>query len=88
LVKLTKDLREGDPKEIVEYDHNSMSEMGHDVEEEGVHIDFLWRDDDSDNRSKILTNPKAPDEGMNFAEAHLNENLEDIIKLYEEETSE
>ena len=47
----------------------------------------MWRDEDSDSRSKIRTELMAPEDAMDFAEAHLSENLEDIIERYKEETS-
>lgn len=66
---------------VVRYDHDPASEHGHDVTDEGLHID-VYRDGDQ-YRTEYLTPPMQADDALTRAEDHLGANLEFFIRRFE-----
>jgi len=57
--------------EVVRFDHNEDAEAGHDVTEEGVHMD-VYRDGEKIDTVRIA-GPMPGSEALDLAEAHLAE---------------
>lgn len=72
----------GEWTEIVRYDHDSISEGGHDVTEEGLHRD-VYRDGDK-LRSEQVSRPIPANDAFDHAEDDLRENAERFIKRFEQ----
>ena len=74
---------DGEWQTVVRYDHDGTGEgeFGHDVTEEGLHID-IYRDGEKE-ASEFITPPKPADVALDLAEEHLAENLERFIKRFE-----
>lgn len=67
---------------VVRSDHNPDAEMGHDVTDEGVHLD-VYRDGEKIDSPQIF--PAMPaNEAYDYAETHLEEHAERYIKRYNE----
>jgi hypothetical protein len=72
----------GEWTEIVRYDHDSISEGGHDVTEEGLHRD-VYRDG-AKLRSEQVSGPIPANDAFDHAEDDLRENAERFIKRFEQ----
>lgn len=73
---------EGAWAEVVRYDHDPASEHGHDVEEEGLHVD-VYRDG-TKYRTDYVAPPMPASVAFDFAEDHLDNNLQRFITRFEE----
>jgi len=71
----------GEWAEVVRFDHDSDSEVAHDVSEEGVHMD-IYRDGEKIRSEKIFP-PMPANEALTFAEDHLAQQAERYIKRFE-----
>ncbi|GAA0211284.1 DUF7718 family protein [Halobaculum roseum] len=67
---------------VVRFDHDPESDFGHDVLEEGVHMD-VYRDGEKIDGGEVFP-PMPPSEALSFAEEHLSEHGERYVKRYEE----
>jgi len=67
---------------VVRYDHDPASEFGHDVSEEGLHID-IYRNGEK-YRSEFVTPPLKPSIALDHAEDHLSKNLERFVERFEQ----
>jgi hypothetical protein len=67
--------------EVVRYDHDPVSDFGHDVAEEGLHID-IYRDGEKD-RSEYVAPAMPAGQALDRAEDHLLNNLEGFVKRFE-----
>jgi len=67
--------------EIVRFDHDPVSDHGHDVTVEGVHMD-VYRDGEK-HRSEEVFPPMPASDALTFAEEHLNQHAERYIKRFE-----
>ncbi|RQH03198.1 DUF7718 family protein [Natrarchaeobius oligotrophus] len=67
---------------VVRYDHDVKSEFGHDVSEEGVHID-IYRDGEK-YRTEYVAPPMPARHALDRAEDHLANNLVNFIRRFEE----
>jgi hypothetical protein len=76
-------LIDGEWSPIVRYDHDGETDHGgHDVTEEGLHID-IYRDGEKDKQEYLA--PAMPSGvALDFAEGHLEENLERFIERFEQ----
>jgi len=72
---------DGEWQPVVRYDHDRDTEMGHDVTEEGLHRD-VYRDGVKLQDDEV-TPPIPADEGFEYAEEDLRENVEDYVKRFE-----
>jgi hypothetical protein len=66
---------------VVRFDHDSESDHGHDVTEEGVHMD-VYRNGNK-LRSEEVFPPMSASDALSFAEAHLNQHAERYIERFE-----
>jgi len=73
---------DGDWAEIVRFDHDPEGKHGHDVTEEGVHID-VYRDGEK-LRSEEIFPPMTANDALTFAEEHLNQHAERYIRRFEQ----
>ena len=67
--------------EIVRFDHDPVSEHGHDVTAEGVHMD-VYRDGEKLRVEEIFP-PMTANEALTFAEEHMNQHAERYITRFE-----
>lgn len=69
---------------VIRYDHDpeGPDEMGHDVTEEGLHMD-VYRDGEKID-SPFVAPPMSAGIALDFAEDHMMENLERRVERYEE----
>lgn len=68
---------------VVRYDHDAVTDHGgHDVTEEGLHID-VYRDGEKYER-EFIAPPMPPAVALDLAEDHLRENAPRFIKRFEE----
>lgn len=67
---------------IVRYDHGPTSTHGHDVTDEGLHID-VYRDGEK-YRTEYVAPPLPAGVALDFAEDHLLENAQRFITRFEE----
>jgi hypothetical protein len=67
---------------VVRYDHDLPGEHGHDVSEEGLHID-VYREGEK-YRQEYVAPPMPAGVAFDFAEDHLAENVERFITRFEE----
>ena len=72
-----------DWQSVVRYDHDGTgeSEFGHDVTQEGLHID-IYRDGEKD-ASEYISPPQPAAVALDLAEDQLSKNLERFINRYE-----
>lgn len=68
--------------EVVRFDHDEDAEGGHDVTDEGVHMD-VYRDGEK-IRTEQVAGPMPAGEALDFAEDHLAEELERLIRRFEQ----
>ena len=68
--------------EVVRYDHDPASEFGHDVTEEGLHID-VYRDGEQ-YRTEYVAPPMPAGLALDRAEDHLSNNLEGFTSRFEQ----
>lgn len=68
--------------EVVRYDHDPASEFGHDVTDEGLHID-IYRDGEQ-YRTEYLAPPMPAGLALDRAEDHLSKNLEAFTQRFEQ----
>lgn len=73
---------DGEWFEVVRYDHDPASEHGHDVEEEGLHID-IYRDGEK-HRTEYIAPPMPAGVALDRAEDHLTKNFEAFVRRFEE----
>lgn len=68
---------------VVRYDHDGTdrSETGHDVTEDGLHID-VYRDG-AKVATEFVAPPQPPGVALDFAEDHLSENMQRFVERYE-----
>lgn len=72
---------DGEWHEVVRYDHDEDAPGGHDVADEGLHLD-VYRDGEK-AFVEDLTGPIDANEALNFAEEHLRTHNEAYTKRYE-----
>jgi hypothetical protein len=72
---------DGEWKPVVRYDHDAEAAGGHDISDEGLHMDVYREGEKVD--MKDITGPIKPAEGFNYAEEDLRENAEQYIKRFE-----
>lgn len=72
---------DGNWAHVVRYDHDREAPGGHDIAEEGLHMDVLRDGQKVD--VKDVSGPISPAEGLNRAEDDLRENAERYIKRFE-----
>ena len=70
----------GEWRAVVRYDHDEDAEMGHDVTEEGLHRDVYRH---GAKLAEQVTPPIPADEGFDYAEDDLRENVENYVKRFE-----
>jgi hypothetical protein len=73
---------ESEWREVVRYDHDPASEFGHDVTEEGLHID-VYRDGEQ-YRTEYVAPPMPAGLALDRAEDHLSNNLEGFTTRFEQ----
>ena len=73
---------EGEWREVVRYDHDPASEFGHDVTEEGLHID-IYRDGEQ-YRTEYVAPPMPAGVALDRAEDHLSNNLKTFTTRFEQ----
>lgn len=73
---------EGEWVSIVRYDHDPASVHGHDVTEEGLHID-VFREGEK-FRTEYVAPPLPAGVALDFAEDHLAENTQRFVRRFEE----
>lgn len=73
---------DGEWQTVVRYDHDPRSEFGHNVEQEGLHID-IYRNDEK-YRTEFVTPPLPAGVALDHAEDHLAKNLERFIERFEQ----
>lgn len=66
---------------VVRYDHDPASEHGHDVTEDGLHID-IYRDGEK-YRTEYVAPPMPAGVALDFAEDHLANNAQRFIRRFE-----
>ena len=67
---------------VVRYDHDAASVHGHDVTDEGLHID-VYRDGET-YRQEYVAPPMPAGVALDFAEDHLAENTQRFTRRFEE----
>jgi hypothetical protein len=72
---------DGEWKTVVRYDHDKETDGGHDVSEDGLHVDVYRAGEKVEART--VTGPIPPESGFNYAEEDLRENTERYIKRFE-----
>ncbi|WP_436910192.1 DUF7718 family protein [Halosimplex marinum] len=72
---------DGDWRPVVRYDHDRDAEGGHDITDEGLHID-IYRDGEKVD-VKDVYGPVPAAEGFDHAEDDLRENVQRYIKRFE-----
>ena len=73
---------EGEWTSVVGYDHDPASVHGHDVTDEGLHID-VYRDGKK-YRQEYVAPPMPAGVALDFAEDHLAENTQRFTRRFEE----
>lgn len=66
---------------VVRYDHDAIGEFGHDVSEDGLHVD-VYRDGEK-YRTEYVAPPMPAKRALDRAEDHLANNLEGFIRRFE-----
>lgn len=72
---------DGEWQPVVRYDHDQVTESGHDVSREGLHMD-VYRDGEKVG-VKDVTGPLPPADAFDYAEEDLRDNAERYIKRFE-----
>jgi hypothetical protein len=72
---------DGEFHQVVRFDHDPDSEHGHDVTEDGVHLD-VYRNR-TKHRSEEVFPPMPASDALTFAEEHLNQHAEQYINRFE-----
>lgn len=67
-------------QQIVGSDHNPGSDAGHDVTEEGVHLD-VYRGGDRIDRKRLFGST-TPENALTIADDHIKENFERYVRDY------
>ena len=67
---------------VVRYDHHPASNHGHDVTDEGLHVD-VYRDG-AKYRKEYVAPPMPVGVALDFAEDHLAKNVQRFIRRFEE----
>lgn len=67
---------------VVRYDHDQEAPGGHNITEEGLHRD-VYREGEKIGTVQV-TNPIPANEGFNYAEDDLRENVKRYIKRFEQ----
>ena len=70
-----------DVREVVRFDHDPESEGGHDVAQEGLHMD-VYRDGEK-SRTERIGPPEPPNRALTRAEGHSAEHAERYIRRFE-----
>lgn len=70
-----------DVLEVVRYDHDPDAPGGHNVTEEGLHMD-VYRDGEK-IRAEQIAPPEPAGRALTRAEEHLAENIEQFVKRFE-----
>lgn len=70
-----------DVLEVVRYDHDPDAEGGHDVTEEGLHMD-VYRDGEK-VRVEQIAPPEPASRALTRAEEHLAENIQQFVTRFE-----
>lgn len=73
---------EGEWTPVVRYDHDPASEHGHDVTDEGLHVD-VYRDGEK-YRTEYVAPPMPAGVALDFAEDHLGKNTQQFVTRFEE----
>lgn len=81
VVQLEYDVGDGDWRTVVRYDHNPNRRSGHNVTEEGLHID-IYRHQEK-YRTEYISPPLPAAAGLDRAEDHLRNNLKGFIQRFE-----
>lgn len=66
---------------VVRFDHDPVSDHGHDVTVEGVHMD-VYRDGEKVRAEEVFP-PMPADEALTFAEGHLRDHEQRYIERFE-----
>ena len=66
---------------VVRYDHDPASEHGHDVSEEGLHID-AYRDGEQ-HRTEYVSPPMQPNDALSRAEDRSTTDVETFLERFE-----
>jgi len=72
---------DSDWREVVRYDHDASGEFGHDVGQDGLHID-VYRDGEQ-YRTEYVAPPMPAELALDRAEDHLSNNLENFVQRFE-----
>jgi hypothetical protein len=72
---------DGDWRTVVRYDHDEDSQGGHDVTEEGLHLD-IYRDGEK-VRVEEISGPLPANEAFEYAEDDLKDNAEQYVRRFE-----
>lgn len=72
---------DGEWQPVVRYDHDEDPNIGHDITEEGLHMD-VYRDGEK-LRAEDITGPVPAADGFDYAEEDLRENKQQYIKRFE-----
>ncbi|MDL0131436.1 hypothetical protein PNP59_10900 [Halobacterium salinarum] len=82
VVQLEYQLEDGEWAAVVRSDHDPESKHGHNVAEEGVHLD-VYRDGEK-LRSEELFPSMQPSEALTYAEDHIAMHAKRYVKRFEE----
>lgn len=66
---------------VVRYDHDAIGEFGHDVSDEGIHVD-VFRDGEK-YRTEFIAPPLPATRALDLAEDHFATHLEAFIRRFE-----
>ena len=71
----------GEWEPVVRFDHNSVNQFGHDIAEEGLHMD-IYRD--GENRYVKTNFPAVPlSDAPKYAESHIRGQADQLLRRYE-----
>ena len=71
----------GEWEPVVRFDHNSVNQFGHDITEEGLHMD-IYRD--GENRYVKTNFPAVPlSDAPKYAESHIRGQADQLLRRYE-----
>lgn len=73
---------DGEWETVVRFDHNLASEFGHDITEEGLHMDICR--DGVKYRVKTDFPPVALSDAPAYAESHIREQVDQLLRRYEQ----
>lgn len=73
---------EGEWGPVVRFDHNSVTQFGHDITEEGLHMD-IYRDG---KKYRVKTDfPTVPlSDAAKYAESHIRGQADQLLRRYEQ----